>query len=98
MIGIGAEDTLGEKCSNVSASAGAGTLFLLAAGTVPAATGWLTGQILASLMARFAAKYLSTSIFLMRAIAAPVVLFISSADFIGSAEDIELELAQASGR
>jgi hypothetical protein len=40
-------------------------------------------------MARRAAKYSSTSIFLMRAIAAPFVLFMSSAAFIRSTEGSE---------
>ena len=54
--------------------------------------------ILPSLMARRAAKCFSTSIFLMRLIAAPAVLLISSAAFFGSAEDIRFELLQASSR
>ena len=85
--GIEAEDTLGEESPKVGASVEAGTLFLLAAGSVPAATGWPENPILPSLMARFAAKYFSTSIFLIRAIAAPVVLFKSPTAFIGAAED-----------
>ena len=56
MIGIEAEDTLGEECPKLGASAEIGTLFLLAAGSVPAATGWLISPILPSLMARRAAK------------------------------------------
>lgn len=88
VIGIEAEDTLAEDGPEARASAGAGTLFFLAADLVPAAPSWLSGRILPSLMARRAAKYFSTSIFLIRAIAAPVVLFKSPAAFIGAAEDI----------
>ena len=72
--GIEAEDTRVEECPKVGASAEAGTLFLLAAGSVPAATGWLISPNLPSLMARRAAKCFSTSIFLMRTMADPVVL------------------------
>ena len=98
MIGIDAEDTLGEESSKGRASAEVRTLFFLAADLIPARPGWLTIPNLPSLMARRAAKYLSTSIFLISAIAAPLVLFVSSADLIGSAEGSGLELAQASSR
>jgi hypothetical protein len=56
MIGTEAEATLGEERPDVRASAEAGTLFLLAAGSVPTATGRLKSPILPSLMARRAAK------------------------------------------
>jgi hypothetical protein len=98
MIGMGAEEALGEESSRGRASAKAGTLFFLAADLIPARPGWLTIPNLPNFVARRAAKYFSTSIFLISAIAAPLVLFISSADLIGSAEGSGLELAQASSR
>lgn len=98
MIGIEAWDTLGEECPTARTSAEAETVFPLAEDLIPAEAGWLTGTVLPSLMARRAAKYLSTSIFLISAIAAPLVLFVSSADLIGSEEGSGLELAQASSR
>ena len=97
-IGIEVAGTLGEKVSWVRVSPRAGTLFLLAAGTAPAAIGWLISPILPSLMARRAAKCLSTSTFLIRAIFALLVLFRSSAALIGSAEDSGFKLAKASSR
>ena len=69
VIGIEAEDTPGEESSRVGVSAEAGTLLRLAADLVPAVPSWLSGCILPSLMARRAAKCLSTSIFLMRPMA-----------------------------
>src|SRR5208337_5258461 len=93
-----AENTLGEEFSRVRLPLKRGAFTGFPAGTVPARSGEVTGHVLPSLMARCAAKCFSTSIFLIMAMAAPVILLISSAAFIGSAEDGGLELAQASGR
>ena len=72
-IGIEAEDTFGEEFVGVGVSAGAGTLLLLAGDLLPAVPSWLSACILPSLMALRAAKCFSTSTFLIRLIAAPVI-------------------------
>jgi len=76
VIGAEAEARLAEVGPGARVSAGAGTLFFLAADSVPAAPSWLSGCFLPSLMARRAAKCFSTSIFLIRLIRTPVVLLV----------------------
>src|SRR5208283_4515116 len=98
MIGIEAEDALEDGASRVRLPISRGALVAFPAGSVPAATGWRKIPILPSLMARRAAKYLSTSIFLIRAIAAPVALPPILCGLSQAAEVSELELAQASSR
>ena len=78
VIGAKAENTLAEDGPEFRVSAGAGTLFLLAADFVPAAPSGLSGCILPSLAARRAAKCFSTSIFLMRLMALRPFLRFSS--------------------
>lgn len=73
-MGVEGVGKLGEACSNAGVLAEAGIAFLLLGGLIAAVPGLLNGCILPSLMARRAAKCASTSIFLMRLIASPVVL------------------------
>ena len=98
MIGIEAEATLGEDCPKARASAEAGTFLLSATGSVAAATGWLISPILPSLIALRAAKCFSTSIFLMRAKAAPVVLLYILCGLLRVRRGYLVELLQASRR
>jgi hypothetical protein len=77
-IGIDAEDTPGEQCPRVAASAETKAFFTTAVGLIPAAPAWLRGPVRPRRVARRAAKCLSTSIFLMRPMAAPVLLLLSA--------------------
>lgn len=87
VIGIEMEDAIGEEVSGMRLAITRGTFLGFPARSVTAAADWLMNPTLPSLTARRAAKCFSTSIFLIRAMAAPVVMFLSSAAFMGSAED-----------
>jgi hypothetical protein len=90
VIGIETEDALGEEVSRVRLTITRGTFVSFPAWSVTVAADWLKIPILPSLIARRAAKCFSTSIFLIRAMAAPAVPYKSSAAFIKSAEEIRL--------
>jgi hypothetical protein len=98
MIGIEAEDALEDGAPRVRLPISRGALVAFPAGSVPAATGWRKIPILPSLMARRAAKYFSTSIFLIRAIAAPAAPLHILCGLFQAAEDSGLKLAQATSR
>jgi hypothetical protein len=73
-IGIEVEETPGEDFSGVRLPIKRGASDGFPAWPVTAVADWLKSPILPSLMARRAAKCFSTSIFLMRTMADPVVL------------------------
>jgi hypothetical protein len=72
VIGIEAEEMFGEECSTASSFREAGVLLAVAVGSVRISTRRLNGPVLSRRLARFAAKYFSTSIFLTRLTVAPV--------------------------
>ena len=98
MAGVDAEDTLGGDSPVPRFPVEPEALAAFPRALSPVARGWLAGPVLPSLMARRAAKCFSTSIFLIRIIAAPAALSESSAAFAGSAEDDGVELLEASSR
>jgi len=74
LAGIEPAEELAGNDPSAGPSAGAGTRFLLAVDLIPATPSRLGACVLPSLMARRAAKCFSTSIFLIKVIAAPIVL------------------------
>ena len=96
VIGVEAEDLLGEESPGLRFPLGRGAFASVAEGLILVAWGWLVGPVRPNLMARRAAKCFSTSIFLIRVIGVPVILSGSPAAFVGTAGDGGVELAQAS--
>ena len=81
MLGTESEDVPGEESLELVFPAGRGGFAVVPGRLIPIVRGCVAGPMLPNLMARRAAKCFSTSIFLIKVIAAPIVLPGSTAAF-----------------